>query len=639
MQVRDWLRPPRQLLVAFLAVALVSAAALGWLGWLLLEQDKALDVQRQRERIEQAADRAAAVLQRSLADLQSFVGREFAGDASPPPGVVTISLTPDGRVAAPQGSLLHVPVRGAVREAPPAAFSEGEQLEFSGSDLGGAARVYARLSAARNVSVRAGALVRLSRVRRKLRDPAGALQAYDQLAQIEGVNVGGLPATLVARVGRASVFSEMGRTSELRDEAGALQKDLLEARWPLVKSEYQFYATQAAEWLEMKPSWDAEALARAEAVDWLWHSRSGLEPSGRRSIAFPSGTALVAWSASQGRVRAMVAGPTYLAALASQAVAVDLRLTLSDEGGHVLSGEPAPARQAAIRPAAAAGLPWTLHVFAAPGNAATPPSARRRLLILAFAVVGLVLVAGWYFILRAIAREQRASRLQSDFVAAVSHEFRSPLTSMSHIAEMLASDRFPTEDLRRTSYDVLVRESDRLRRLVEGLLDFGRFESGAAALRIESVDVSELVRSTVADFQQRVAPEGYAIELGTPPAGVFADADREALSRALWNLLDNAVKYSPDCRTVWVEMERQSNDVAIVVRDRGLGIPLNEQREIFNRFVRGADSKARRIKGTGIGLAMVSQIVQAHGGEIRLTSEPGRGSSFTMLLHTAEGAA
>lgn len=639
MQVRDWLRPPRQLLAVFLAVALVSATALGWLGWLLLEQDKALDVQRQRERIEQAADRAADVLQRSLADLQSSVGRDFARDASPPPGVLTISLAPDGTVVAPQGSLLHVPVRRAVREAPTLAFSEGEQLEFSDSDLGGAARAYFRLSAARDAGIRAGALLRLSRVRRKLRDPDGALQAYDQLAQIEGVDVGGLPATLVARVGRASVFSEMGRTSELRDEAGTLQKDLLEARWSLVKSEYQFYATQAAEWLGMKPSWDGEALARAEAVDWLWHSRSSLEPSGRRSIAFPSGTALVAWSASQGRVRAVVAGPTYLAALSSQAVANDLRLTLSDEDGHVLLGEPATARQAAIRPAAAAGLPWTLHVFAAPGNAATPPSARRQLLILAFAVVGLVMAAGWYFILRAMSREQRVSRLQSDFVAAVSHEFRSPLTSMSHIAEMLASDRFPTEDLRRTSYDVLVRESDRLRRLVEGLLDFGRFESGAAALRIESVDVSELVRSTVADFQQRVAPEGYSIELGTPPAGVFADADREALSRALWNLLDNAVKYSPDCRTVWVEMERQSKDVAIVVRDRGLGIPASEQREIFDRFVRGANSKARRIKGTGIGLAMVSQIVRAHGGEIRLTSEPGRGSSFTMLLHTAEGAA
>src|SRR6185436_2399660 len=110
----------------------------------------------------------------------------------------------------------------------------------------------------------------------------------------------------------------------------------------------------------------------------------------------------------------------------------------------------------------------------------------------------------------------RVSRLQSDFVAAVSHEFRSPLTSLSHIAELLAHDRFPSEDARRTSFDILVRDTDRLRRLVEGLLDFGRFEAGAATLRLETVDVTDLVRSTVADFQERVTTEGYAIELSDP---------------------------------------------------------------------------------------------------------------------------
>jgi signal transduction histidine kinase len=260
-------------------------------------------------------------------------------------------------------------------------------------------------------------------------------------------------------------------------------------------------------------------------------------------------------------------------------------------------------------------------------------------LTLSFAVVGLVLAAGWYFILRAMSREVRLARLQSDFVAAVSHEFRSPLTSLSHVANLLADDRIASDDLRRRSYDVLVRESDRLRRLVEGLLDFGRFEAGAASLRMERTDVAALVRTTVADFQDRVRPDGYLVELAAPDAEVWAPADHEALSRALWNLLDNAVKYSPDSKTVWVDMSCNDGRIAIAVRDRGLGIPVHEQREIFDRFVRGAESKERRVRGTGIGLALVRDIVRAHGGDVQLTSEPGRGSQFTLVLRSVGGAA
>ena len=226
----------------------------------------------------------------------------------------------------------------------------------------------------------------------------------------------------------------------------------------------------------------------------------------------------------------------------------------------------------------------------------------------------------------------RVARLQSDFVAAVSHEFRSPLSSLRQISEMLTEDRLPSEKARRESYSVLARESERLQHLVEGLLEFGRFDAGRAVYHFESLELRGFLHALVADFQERVAALGYRVELNLPDADVHVHADREALSRAVWNLLDNAVKYSPDSRTVWVDVEAKEHRVSIAVRDSGFGIPVNEQREIFEKFVRGSESKARRIKGTGIGLAMVRHIIHAHGGEILLTSEPGKGSRFTMVL-------
>jgi len=635
MPLRDWLRAPRQLLTAFLAVALVSAGALGWLGWLLLRQDAALESQRRQERIEQAADRAAAAMQRAVAALEAHAASQPDASGPLPAGVAIVTIRQTGVAVRPAGSLLYCPVVSLAAQAPPATFADAEQAEFAGADPAAAARLYLRSTAAADPAVRAGAFARLARVRRKLRDVDGAIQAYGQLARIEQAHVEGIPATLVARTGRASVFDETHRTPELHAEARALQRELLSGRWSLTASQFKFYLTQANDWLGTPAVPNADALARADAVDWLWQNRDRIEGTSRRALALTGGPAFVAWQPAADALHAVVAGPAYLATLCAEGIPAGLRCALTDQEGRTFVGQPPPARLAAVRPAP--GLPWMLHVSDPETRAVASP--RRRLLTLSFAVVAAVLIAGWYFILRAMSREMRVSRLQSDFVAAVSHEFRSPLTSLSHVADMLASGRFPTPDLQRKSYEVLVRDTDRLRDLVEGLLDFGRFEAGAATLRLEPIDLAALVRTTVADFQQRVAPDGYAVALTGTEREIYAQADREALSRALWNLLDNAAKYSPECRTVWVDVEQQGDRVAIVVRDEGLGIPMDEQHEVFDRFVRGAESKARRIKGTGIGLAMVRQIVQAHGGDIHLTSEPGRGSRFTMVLRAAEGVA
>ena len=287
----------------------------------------------------------------------------------------------------------------------------------------------------------------------------------------------------------------------------------------------------------------------------------------------------------------------------------------------------------AIRTAAATRLPWTLHVATAdPGADLSAFAARRRLLLLGFAVLALVLLAGSYFILRSIDREGAVARLQSEFVSAVTHEFRTPLTSLRQLSEMLSKGRVPTDELRQQSYDILARESERLQRLVESLLDFGRIEAGAVQYQLQRLDPRVLVREVVAEFEEHAAARGYHVELAGDGEYPPVRADREALGLALWNLLDNAVKYSPDCHTVRVEMASDRGRLAVHVRDQGMGIPPAEQKRIFKKFVRGAGSRAANIEGTGIGLAMARQVVEAHRGEIRLESEPGRGSTFTILL-------
>jgi two-component system sensor histidine kinase SenX3 len=145
--------------------------------------------------------------------------------------------------------------------------------------------------------------------------------------------------------------------------------------------------------------------------------------------------------------------------------------------------------------------------------------------------------------------------------------------------------------------------------------------------------------ATVADFIQQVEANGFSVEsdlvadAGTAPVHV----DEEAFRRALRNLLDNAMKYSPVCRTVWVSGTVEDHRVLISVRDQGMGIGADEQQAIFQKFVRGNAAKKAGIKGTSIGLAMVQQLTEAMGGEIRLQSEIGVGTTFTLVLPLAEG--
>jgi signal transduction histidine kinase len=256
---------------------------------------------------------------------------------------------------------------------------------------------------------------------------------------------------------------------------------------------------------------------------------------------------------------------------------------------------------------------------------------RRRLMMVGLGMLALLVIAASYLIGRAVSRELAAARLQSDFVSAVSHEFRTPLTSMRQFTEMLVEDENLPVDKRCEYYKAQERATRRLSRLVESLLDFGRMEAGARPYRLEPLDISRLVRSVVEEFKQEIDSNNLVIDCDSPDDGPFVKGDREALAQALWNLLDNAVKYSGDSPHVHVEVEA-GNQVAIRVRDRGVGIPESEKSRIFRKFTRGPSAERFGIKGTGIGLAMVKHIVDAHGGEVLIESEPGKGSTFTIRL-------
>jgi signal transduction histidine kinase len=223
---------------------------------------------------------------------------------------------------------------------------------------------------------------------------------------------------------------------------------------------------------------------------------------------------------------------------------------------------------------------------------------------------------------------QASEHAKSELISIVSHELRTPLSSVLGFTKLLLERDFDEHE-RRRYLGIVDTEARRLASLAEDFLDVQLLEEGKLELAMETLDVSSLVREQVALFFGHGGD--HSVELQLPDEPLWVDVDPDRLSQVVGNLLANAIKYSPEGGAVEVRAETLRGDVRIVVRDSGLGIPREDQAHIFTKFFRGR-AAASGIPGTGLGLAVARQIVEAHGGLIGFASEEGRGTTFWIEL-------
>ena len=263
--------------------------------------------------------------------------------------------------------------------------------------------------------------------------------------------------------------------------------------------------------------------------------------------------------------------------------------------------------------------------------------AQMRARLYAWAVILLItsIAGGAIVALRMVAREMRLAQLKSDFVSNVSHELKTPLTSIRMFIETLLLKRYSSETEAEEYLGVIQKESERLTRLVDRVLDFSRIDKGKKEFQFRDENIREVITSAIEAFRSQAEEAGCELEVNLAedlPGQI--KIDRDAISEALLNLLSNAVKYSKDEKKIIVNAQITGEYVAIEVIDNGIGIPKREQKKIFERFYRVDDVLSREIKGSGLGLALVEYIAEAHGGKVAVESRVGEGSKFTLLLPT-----
>ncbi|MCB9689217.1 MAG: HAMP domain-containing histidine kinase [Alphaproteobacteria bacterium] len=244
-----------------------------------------------------------------------------------------------------------------------------------------------------------------------------------------------------------------------------------------------------------------------------------------------------------------------------------------------------------------------------------------------------VAVVGAIWVARMVAWEVENARQRADFAANVSHELRSPITQIRLKGEALQLGLVdPGEDMQQ-HFDAIVRESERLSRLVDNVLDFAAIERGTKSYQLRKDDLAAVVAMAVETARAGLEGLGMEIEVHVPRHLPLVEIDRDAIGQVLINLLSNAGKYAASGKWVGVTVSiDRIGWIEISVADRGMGIAPDELPKVFEDFFRSSDPRVRRTKGTGIGLAIVRYIVEAHGGTISVDSPPGKGATFTVLL-------
>ena len=275
---------------------------------------------------------------------------------------------------------------------------------------------------------------------------------------------------------------------------------------------------------------------------------------------------------------------------------------------------------------------WQLLMQHRAGSlSAAVATVRRRNLLLSFGIL-LLLAASIALLLSSARRAERLAQLQMDFVAGVSHELRTPISVIDAAGYNLTKGHIK-DPAQMARYGNLIRqESRRLTEMVEQILEFAGAQAKRPHYDLQPTDLHQLLEETLAT--PLLTDQQFEVETELPASLPNVQADAEALRRALQNLINNAIKYSGESR--WLKLQAKTDStnhaVQITIQDRGLGIPATELPHIFEPFYRGSEARATQIHGNGLGLSLVKNIIEAHGGQITVTSEAGRGSTFTVRL-------
>jgi signal transduction histidine kinase len=604
-----------------LSAILIPTAAVILLGLRVVRQEDELFARRASEQRRDALDQlrrelTARLQALRLGEVNRLIG-EPAGRLPSDSPIVFVAPMVQDRMVAPWDVRRDEP-------RPTAEFErlqrEGEAREFRHNDPGGAVSWYRRaLDVARSPWERCSASVRLGRSYLKARMTADAARAdratLDQCGDV--LDADGVPLALYAAERLVTMASNDGPAAEyvLRRARALPWHSPNEAL--MLQSLLHRMAARAP---EVERAVAAEIRNAAQIAALVHNTHEHLGKLQQASRPAPGDLAWVGYGAEPWLLTlvspASFAAPVVMAVSSRQIVPAGVTLRVTPAARTVPLGD---------------GF-VDLHVEWPAGQFANPPAVPGALYgSMLFIVLGAALLAG-YLLLRDVHREAETAAMRSHFVASVSHELKTPLTSIRAHAETLLMGRTGTPEATADYLRTIVSESERLTRLVDDVLDFSRIDQGRKIYQLQETPLDEVVQSAAKAMEYPLSQLGFTLTISSDGTAPVVQADPEALTQAILNLLGNAMKYSGDARTIEMRIGTRNAEAFIDVVDHGIGIARDDQAHIFERFHRVRSVDTTGIAGTGLGLTLALHVVEAHRGHIALESDPGRGSTFSVRI-------
>jgi signal transduction histidine kinase len=281
---------------------------------------------------------------------------------------------------------------------------------------------------------------------------------------------------------------------------------------------------------------------------------------------------------------------------------------------------------------------WEVGVYLAnPGQLTRSANTLRLTFGLFVALLLLAIAVGSWLIVADLRRQLTLARQKTDFVSNVSHELKTPLTSIRMFSELLADGRVQDPERQRHFLHIITAETARLTRLINNVLDFARLERGEKKYHFQQIDLAALAQEICETYRPHLEASGFSLRCDLPAQPLFVNGDRDALAQVLVNLLSNAEKYSAEKKEVDLAVTRNGSEVCVNVLDRGAGVPRECEEKIFEQFFRAHDSLSSGVQGSGLGLTLARQIARAHGGDVVYETRAGGGSCFILRLPSQQG--